>query len=211
MSDDRNAGGLEDRVQRFDRLFFCRSFHSKLFPVWRSLPRQRPPGCTDRLARPRLETRDLWTRRARRHFGSLPSRPVRLAARRARFRGSNQIRSHRLPAAGTRSGFHPSVQEIKRGGCQAPAVLDRTRLSEDPIATRSLQMSRRMSRRNGVPITMISEKRAKARRQSRPARPCETFSTFPAACQALRADRPKKRTAAASAPGGGASPRSTDR
>jgi hypothetical protein len=33
MSNDRNARGLEDPVQRFDRLFFCRSFHSKLFPV----------------------------------------------------------------------------------------------------------------------------------------------------------------------------------
>ena len=32
MSDDRNARGLEDLVQRLDRLFFCRSFHSKLFP-----------------------------------------------------------------------------------------------------------------------------------------------------------------------------------
>jgi hypothetical protein len=31
MSHDRNAGGLEQTVQRFDRLFFCRSFHSKLF------------------------------------------------------------------------------------------------------------------------------------------------------------------------------------
>jgi hypothetical protein len=33
MSHDRNAGGLEQTVQRFDRLFFCRSFHSKLSPV----------------------------------------------------------------------------------------------------------------------------------------------------------------------------------
>jgi hypothetical protein len=33
MSNDRNAGGLEDPVQRVDRLLFCRSFHSKLSPV----------------------------------------------------------------------------------------------------------------------------------------------------------------------------------
>jgi hypothetical protein len=32
MSNDRDARGLEDLVQRLDRLFFCRSFHSKLFP-----------------------------------------------------------------------------------------------------------------------------------------------------------------------------------
>src|SRR5215469_6083367 len=33
MSDDRDARGLEDRVELFDRLFLCRSFHSKLSPV----------------------------------------------------------------------------------------------------------------------------------------------------------------------------------
>jgi hypothetical protein len=33
MSNDRDARGLEDRVELFDRLFFCRSFHSKLSPV----------------------------------------------------------------------------------------------------------------------------------------------------------------------------------
>lgn len=33
VSDDRDAGGLEQTIQRFDRLFFCRSFHSKLSPV----------------------------------------------------------------------------------------------------------------------------------------------------------------------------------
>jgi hypothetical protein len=33
VSNDRDARGLEDLVELFDRLFFCRSFHSKLFPV----------------------------------------------------------------------------------------------------------------------------------------------------------------------------------
>jgi hypothetical protein len=33
MSDDRNSRGLKGRVELFDRLFFCRSFHSKLSPV----------------------------------------------------------------------------------------------------------------------------------------------------------------------------------
>jgi len=33
LSNDRDARGLEDRMELFDRLFFCRSFHSKLSPV----------------------------------------------------------------------------------------------------------------------------------------------------------------------------------
>jgi hypothetical protein len=33
VSNDRDARGLEDRVELFDRVFFCRSFHSKLSPV----------------------------------------------------------------------------------------------------------------------------------------------------------------------------------
>jgi hypothetical protein len=33
MSHDRNAGGLEQTVQRLNRVLFCRSFHSKLSPV----------------------------------------------------------------------------------------------------------------------------------------------------------------------------------
>src|SRR5690606_7718840 len=53
VSNDRDAGGLEDLVQRFDRLFFCRSFHSKLSPVGGlgpgSASEAGPPGCTHRL------------------------------------------------------------------------------------------------------------------------------------------------------------------
>src|SRR5215472_17233797 len=78
MSDDRNARGLEDRVELFDRLFFCRSFHSKLSPVGglRFL-RAGPPGCTHR---PAHQTLDIGPgkRRARRHLEACP--PISLAA-----------------------------------------------------------------------------------------------------------------------------------
>src|ERR1700724_2360927 len=50
MSNDRDARGLEDRVELFDRLFFCRSFHSKLSPVGGLRACAGPPGCTDRPA-----------------------------------------------------------------------------------------------------------------------------------------------------------------
>jgi hypothetical protein len=33
MGHDRNTGGLEQTIQLLDRVLFCRSFHSKLFPV----------------------------------------------------------------------------------------------------------------------------------------------------------------------------------
>jgi hypothetical protein len=33
MGNDRDARGLEDLVELFDRLFLCRSFHSKLSPL----------------------------------------------------------------------------------------------------------------------------------------------------------------------------------
>ncbi|WP_375790133.1 hypothetical protein ACE10Z_20245 [Bradyrhizobium sp. Pha-3] len=50
MSDDRNARGLEGLVELSDRLFFCRSFHSKLFPVGGLSAKAGPPGCTHRPA-----------------------------------------------------------------------------------------------------------------------------------------------------------------
>src|SRR6266436_3368861 len=78
VSDDRNSRGLEDRVELFDRLFFCRSFHSKLFPVGGLPLEARPLGKTAGLhpssrPKPDLETKRLKTRRARRQFSSLPS------------------------------------------------------------------------------------------------------------------------------------------
>src|SRR5882724_1109543 len=78
VSDDRNSRGLEDRVELFDRLFFCRSFHSKLFPVGGLPLEARPRGKTAGLhpssrPKPDLETKRLKTRRARRQFSSLPS------------------------------------------------------------------------------------------------------------------------------------------
>jgi hypothetical protein len=33
LGNDRDARGLEDPIELFDRFLFCRSFHSKLFPV----------------------------------------------------------------------------------------------------------------------------------------------------------------------------------
>ena len=50
MGDDCDARGLEDLVQRLNRVLFCRSFHSKLSPVGGLRLRARPPGCTHRLA-----------------------------------------------------------------------------------------------------------------------------------------------------------------
>jgi hypothetical protein len=50
MSNDRDARGLEDLVELFDRLFFCRSFHSKLSPVGGLCSKAGPPGYTHRPA-----------------------------------------------------------------------------------------------------------------------------------------------------------------
>lgn len=64
----------------------------------------------------RLETLHLWTRRARRHFGSLPSRTGKPFGKPKR---GVEVRTKSAGAAKwqrvTKSGFHPSVQEIKRG------------------------------------------------------------------------------------------------
>ena len=127
MSNDRNAGGLESPLKRFDRHFFCRSFHSKLFPVGG------PPEQNRRVAPivlpASLET-FISTRRARRHFGSLPSRPAALRHR-TRCRGSNQIRSHRPMGGGSRNPvFTRLCRELSeavstRDSDKAPAVLDR--------------------------------------------------------------------------------------
>jgi hypothetical protein len=74
MSHDRDAGGLEQTVQRLDRLFFCRFFHSKLSPVGGLCLKQGRRVTPIVLPKPDLKTHGPWTRRARRHLKSLPSR-----------------------------------------------------------------------------------------------------------------------------------------
>ncbi|HEY0219390.1 MAG TPA: hypothetical protein VGC26_06455, partial [Afipia sp.] len=97
---------------RFDRVFFCRSFHSKLFPVGGLCLSAGPPGCTDRPALAGLEILDLSARRARRHYGSLPSRLARLREPNEASRFEPNAPSA-AKATDCKSGFHPSVQEIK--------------------------------------------------------------------------------------------------
>jgi hypothetical protein len=50
MGDDCDAGGLEKTIQRFNRVLFCRSFHSKLSPVGGLRRKAGPPGYTHRPA-----------------------------------------------------------------------------------------------------------------------------------------------------------------
>lgn len=82
MSNDRDARRTESLVELFDRFFFCRSFHSKLFPFGGFAKARTPkartskaktPGYTRRPAPPDPETTvsrpsDVTT------FSSLPSR-----------------------------------------------------------------------------------------------------------------------------------------
>jgi hypothetical protein len=56
VSNDRNRRGLEDLVELSDRLFFCRSFHSKLFPVGGL--RSRGTAGLHRSSHPNLTPRD---------------------------------------------------------------------------------------------------------------------------------------------------------
>ena len=133
MSYDRNAGGFENPLQRFDRLFFCRSFHSKLFPVGglcleqdrRVAPIVLPGSSRDTSS---LDTSGMTTFRKPALSPQFPG---------TRCRGSNQIRWRRRMAAVTKSGFHPSVQEIKRGSPEGERCT--CSLGQD----RSLQVPRR--------------------------------------------------------------------
>ena len=115
MSYDRNANGLESPLQRFDRLFFCRSFHSKLFPVGglcleqdrRVAPIVLPGSSRDTssldtsgtttLRKPALSNRQTW----KVHPNEV-----------SRFEPNPLPPPQRQRV--TKSGFHPSVQEIKR-------------------------------------------------------------------------------------------------
>src|SRR5215475_3169331 len=64
VSNDRDARGLEDLVELFDRLFFCRSFHSKLSPVGGL--RESGTAGLHPSSRPKP---DLWTPESNGHAG----------------------------------------------------------------------------------------------------------------------------------------------
>ena len=91
MSHDRNAGGLEQTVQRLNRFFFCRSFHSKLSPVGGLSPLSGTAGLhpSSRLNLTSKTLPSLRTRRAERHLKACPPGPLVAAG----CRGSNHIRS----------------------------------------------------------------------------------------------------------------------
>src|SRR5215470_11993895 len=74
VGNDGNVRGLEDLVERYDRVLFCRSFHSKLSPVggrcpsWSRTTGLHPPSRPS----PDSGTRSRKTRRARRHLKACP-------------------------------------------------------------------------------------------------------------------------------------------
>jgi hypothetical protein len=110
MSHDRNAGGLEQTVQRFDRLFFCRSFHSKLSLPWRPLPKGRTAGLhPSSYPKPDLKTHGLSDTPGKTTFEK-PALPNPIG------RGVSRFEPTPLSAAKCgekqKSGLHPSVQAI---------------------------------------------------------------------------------------------------
>ena len=95
MSNDRNRRGLEDLVKLFDRLFFCRSFHSKLFPVG-GLREGRTAGLhPSSYPKPDPRGRSLRTCRARRHLEACPPRALRPWAVEVRTKPASQPRTGR--------------------------------------------------------------------------------------------------------------------